>query len=403
MLLYDTPPTPPPSSVSLMSQTPPMQMTGPSGPAPVDPIVAPPQPGWLDRMLGRVMPAPAGYGSLISDDDLRHARRSGLLNFGLSMLDAAHNAPGMGTPSLGQAFSKSVRTGLDSYNQDVNQNLQQRLGAQQIAQQQLILANRMRVAQQYAPTENETPDQTAQRLRQMYLEYLRVGDTDMAGKLGEVVSKLFADSDKPVEHVDLGDRTAILDPKTGRVLRYETNGPKPKSGDEVTATNRFNATQTNAILDDYRTDTKTYRTALDGYRVLQGALQSPNLTTPFAALDAYARVINPGAVVRQGTMAILQEMGSYDQKVRRWLSMAEQGQWPSDMLQDIKTRLDAVMRGHHVDYQDARRRAVLRGQMLGIPIEPLLDRDADTFGNDTSAPPAGKKGDAGKVLKAGSY
>lgn len=372
--------------VQLTPGAPPGPMTGPAGPATLPPNPAGPPSRW-QRLQNALMPVPRGLDGLLSDDDIKHARRMGLLNFGLSMLDQAHGDPmGGNAPSFGQAAARSIKAGIGGYDQNLQSSVQQGVAGADLAQKRAILLNRQRVAQQFAPQPNETSQQTVQRLKGMYLEYLRAGDTDMAGKLGEVVSKLFSDTEHPVEHVDLGNRTAIIDPKTGAPIRYEQNGPKPKSPEELGAATRFNATQTNSILDDYRTDTKQYHAALDGYKVLKGALTNQSLATPFAVLDAYARVVNPGAAVRQGTMAVLQEMGSYDQHFRRWLDMATQGQWPPDMIASIKGTLDAIMNEHHKEYADSRRRAIARGTTFGLDIGPLLDRDVQEFGTDPSAP-----------------
>lgn len=390
--LFDYPP------VQLTPSTP-QGMMGPAGPAalPPDPAVKPSR--W-ERIQNALMPVPRGLEGLLSDDDIKHARRMGLLNFGLSMLDQAHGDPmGGNAPSFGQAFARSMKSGIGGYDQNLQTSVQQGVAGADLAQKRMILMNRMRVAQQYAPQPNETSEQTVQRLKSMYLEYLRAGDTDMAGKLGEVVSKLFSNGEHPVEHVDLGPRTAIIDPVSGKTIRYEENGPKPKSPEEIGASTRFNATQTNSILDDYRTDTKQYHAALDGYKVLKGALTNPSLATPFAVLDAYARVVNPGAAVRQGTMAVLQEMGSYDQHFRRWLDMATQGQWPPDMIASIKSTLDAIMSEHHKEYADSRRRAIARGTTFGLDIGPLLDRDEQTFGEPVTPDGAPAGGSTAKRFK----
>jgi hypothetical protein len=146
----------------------------------------------------------------------------------------------------------------------------------------------------------------------------------------------------------------------------------------------YKAEQTNKILDDFRTESADYRKASSGYEVLKGALAHPGLAQPFAVLDAYARVVNPGAVVRQGTMAVLQEMGSYDQKMRRWIDMAQKGQWPPDMLQSIKATIDGIMDEHRSTYREMRKRTLERGRRSGVDLNALID-DPDK-GSSSSAP-----------------
>lgn len=380
-----------------MGQTP-TGLLGPSGPAAL-PVPAP-RPSLWQRLQHGLMPVPRGLEGLLTDDDVKHARNMGLLNFGLSMLDQAHGDPmGGNAPSLGSAFAHSMKAGLGQYDQSLQSTAQQGVAGQELAQKRFILTNRMRVAQQFAPQPNETPEQTSQRLKGMYLEYLRAGDTEMAGKLGEVVSKLFAANDKPVEHVDLGDRTAILDPISGKTIRYEPNGIKPKTAAEVDASSKFQADQKNKILDDYARDTKDFHQVMAGWDVLVGATKNPNLATPFAVTDAYARITNPGAIVRPTTMEMIHDMGSIGQKMQKYWEQNVNGGLPPEILNDFKRTLYNIVREHKNQYDKIRKSALTRGLQSGISnLDPLLEDY--NLENPLPAPPATAGTKTGANVKA---
>lgn len=340
----------------------------------------------------RLMPEPKGLEGLLSPDDIATARRQGMLNLGMSLL-------GDQSPHFGEALAHGLQTAQGAYGNQVNQIAQRQMYGQDARQKMNILEARQKIAQQFPPQPGETSAQTVDRLKGMFAAYLQAGDLESAGKLGEVLKSIGKDSNPALPHfVDSGDKTQMVDPRTGAVIKEYPKGRAPKSADAVSADTRYNAQQTNTILDDYRQDSADFRKALSGYEVLKGAIAHPGLAQPFAVLDAYARVMNPGAVVRQGTMQVLQEMGSYDQKVRKWLDMAQRGQWPPDMIASIKNTVDGVMQEHYQSYLDgARKRAIARGRQAGIDISPYLENYNFSPAQPAASPQA--PGDASKVRK----
>ncbi len=225
--------------------------------------------------------------------------------------------------------------------------------------------------------------------RKAYGAMLAIGNFGAVQHLNAVMQQIAAhETPKTVtpQEIDTGDKKILRDPTTGKVVAvYDKHAP-PKSPAEIDSKMKFDAEQTNQILDDFRTETSKFDAAKQGYDVLKGALAKPGIAQPFAVLDAYARVINPGAVVRQGTMAVLQEMGAMDQRVRRWISMAQNGQWPDDMMQSIKGTLDAIMSEHSKEYDETRKRALLRGRRVGINVDPLL-APTPKFGSEAGVTP----------------
>lgn len=352
----------------------------------------------VNRVEDTLMPTPKGLEGLLSPEDIAAARKQGMLNLGISLL-------GDQSPHFGQALARGVQSAQGAYGNQVNQTIQTQVTGQDARQKMNIIKARQQIAQQFPPAPGETPAQTIDRMKGMFTAYLNAGDLESAGKLGEVLKSIGKDAASPaLQHIDAGDKILVTDPRTGATIREIPKGKSPKSGDAVDAGQRFNVDQTNKILDDYRTDTAEFRKAQSGYEVLKGAISHPGLAQPFAVLDAYARVINPGAVVRQGTMQVLQEMGSADQKVRRWIEMAQKGQWPPDMLQSIKGTIDAIMQEHYQTYLDGpRKRALLRGKQSGVDITPFLDNPNFSFpGGAPTAGAAGASSRMGQFMKPGS-
>lgn len=198
----------------------------------------------------------------------------------------------------------------------------------------------------------------------------------------------------PAPHVVQGDNGTYALGRDGKTTEVRTPDghaiPRRVGAGAGTAEKRLQATTLNSILDDYHRDAADFEKARGGYEVLKGALANPGIATPFSVLDAYARVVNPGAVVRQGTMQTLKEMGSVDQKVARWFSMAQKGEWPPEMISDVKKTIDGIMREHYQTYKgNAQQRALRRGQVSGIDVSPYMMAPMTEFEEPAAAPAGG--------------
>jgi hypothetical protein len=339
-----------------------------------------------------LMPEPKGLEGLLSPEDIATARRQGMMNLGFSLL-------GDQSPHFGEALAHGLQSAQGGYGNAVNQTVQTQMVGQDVRQKMNILKARQQIAQQFPPRQGESPAQTIDRMKGMFAAYLNAGDLESAGKLGEVLKSIGKDAAGPaLQHVDAGNKILVVDPHTGQTIREIPKGPAPKDPNApVAAADHYRAEQTNKILDDFRTESADFRKASSGYEVLKGALAHPGLAQPFAVLDAYARVVNPGAVVRQGTMQVLQEMGSYDQKMRRWLDMAQKGQWPPDMLQSIKATIDGIMDEHRSTYREMRKRALERGRRSGVDLDALIDNPESS--TSTATAPTAATGASSRVSR----
>lgn len=346
----------------------------------------------VNRVEENLMPEPKGLEGLLSPEDIASARRQGMLNLGMSLL-------GDQSPHFGAALAHGLESAQGAYGNNVNRTMQTQMYGQDARQKMTILKARQQIAQQFPPRPGETPTQTIERMQSMFAAYLNAGDLESAGKLGEVLKSIGKNNTPALQHVDAGNKVLGVDPRTGAVVKEYPKGPVPKDPNATpAAADHYKAEQTNKILDDFRAESADYRKASSGYEVLKGALAHPGLAQPFAVLDAYARVVNPGAVVRQGTMQVLQEMGSYDQKMRRWLDMARKGQWPDDMLSSIKATIDGIMDEHRSTYREMRKRALERGRRSGVDLDALIDNPGSA-GLPEAAAPTTSGGNAATVRK----
>lgn len=152
---------------------------------------------------------------------------------------------------------------------------------------------------------------------------------------------------------------------------------------------KFQSDQQNKILDDFQRDTKDFHQVMGGWDVLQGAVKDPSLATPFAVTDAYARITNPGAIVRPTTMQMIHDMGSVGQRMEKFWSQNANGALPPDIMKDFQRTLYNIVAQHKLQYDQIRQKAILRGQQASADVSPLLE---DYTLNDPSAPPPPKTG-----------
>jgi hypothetical protein len=357
----------------------------------------PRKPSLWERVQGILMPD-QGVPGLLGEGGLSDARDQGLWAAGLSLLGNSRGQGYGNAPGVGQALAGAVQAGQQTFQNSAQQQVEGSMAAQQMAEQARIRQVRAAIGQAFAPrSANETPQEQVQRLMGMYSAYARAGDTEMAAKLGEVLKSMgtVLEGPKPVnlEHFDSGDHTEIIDPRTGKTIRTVPKGIPPKTPAEVDAGMRFGADQKNKILDDFSRDTKDFHQVMGGWDVLQGATKDPSLATPFAVTDAYARITNPGGIVRPTTMEMIDHMGSLGQRMRKAWDHNANGALPPDILKDFQRTLFNIVKEHKNQFDQIRQKAILRGRQSGVnDVEPLLQ---DYQVNDPLAP-AGSPAPAGQ-------
>lgn len=335
---------------------------------PTQPNVNTPEgPSMFDRIAGRVRgllggdDMPAGLDQVLTPEQMKQAK-----------------------PGLGKLLGNLI-VGPNAHDQimsNASEILKMQNIAQEMKQAKDIREARARIARTYAPTANESSDDLNLRLRRMHAEFLRAGDTEMVQKLSEVIKSI--QPDKPVRTpADVPQVVHGVDPKTnkpyiegrddhGNVVWRSEQGTVPKTAAEAAAAVKQSQDTINKVTDDFDRETTDYEKARSGYQVLQGALKNRNLAQPFAVLDAYARVTNPQAAVRLGTMQMLKEMGSASQKWDRWMKQTLDGTWPKDMVDEIAGSVKNIMQLHNDEYNHRRAIALSRAKRAGVDMENLL-------------------------------
>lgn len=175
-----------------------------------------------------------------------------------------------------------------------------------------------------------------------------------------------------------GDRGAkaelgAMDPVYGRQL---LEPPTPRGGGGP------NLGQNNAVLDDFRTETKPLRDAVQGYGALTASAQrarAGNQAATTALLYSFAKVLDPGSVVREGEFNTLTKIGSVDQRIQKAIQLASKGTLPPDLIDYIEETANAVMGQHMAGYDNYRTAASQRARASGVG--DIFEQSApDAFG-----------------------
>jgi hypothetical protein len=206
----------------------------------------------------------------------------------------------------------------------------------------------------FVPTEAAKAKTVTDQKNRMLAEALRQSEIDK--NKAQTVKDLREPVDRPVQ------QGHVIDPVTGDVKFFDPTkpppnlrvNPTPRPAAEVGGKQKFDADQKNKIIDDFRSDTKKFEDVRSGWEVLNGALKQPSLATPFALADAYARISNPGAVVRPTTMQMIEELGSIDQRFRKFADHNINGQLPADITRDLVRTIGSMVKEHASTYDHQR-------------------------------------------------
>ena len=327
--------------------------------------------------------------------DLHRAQSNAWLALGSSLLNPRLDAAGFRQSTLG-SIAAGIENARNASDQTTSGAINVHAAMLQQAQSQQMLARRAQLQSQFQILPADTPEQIEQKVQQLAAGYAQIGDTQSLNALGQA-SGLFKQPKPPaapraLEHVETIDpktgkpAIGMIDSATGEVVKYLPAVVKPDAGERALSVEQQDKS-IDRVTKTYDNETKDFQKARSGYEVLQGALANPNLYAPFAMLDAFARVVNPGAIVRPTTLELLKATGSGEDRIRRWASLLEKGQWPADLTGALNSTIGGIMQQHYTTAQAARKRALTRLNTLRVP-------DADSYlddlnyGASPSAPPS---------------
>jgi hypothetical protein len=268
------------------------------------------RPGLLDRL----MPVPGAMEGLLSPEDIKQARMQGLLGLGTSLLSASGPRPQGQVPSLGQALGQGVQQGMSAYQQalqgtaGMNVAVQERQKAQQIQQQRAAIQAR------YPARPNETPQQVIERLQRMLPEFIAINDTEMVGKLVELLKSVGNDTQRkpPMpQEIRLGNEVLLRNPETGEEIKRYPIGPSPRDPNAPDTAQQLRDQRVfrleEQLTDNFNRDTKTQRetvSKLEGAISERGAALSGDPAAQINILYAFINSMDPASAVREGEIAL---------------------------------------------------------------------------------------------------
>lgn len=237
--------------------------------------------------------------------------------------------------------------------------IQRRQMAQQMAQRERLFAK-------YAPVEGEPQLDATRRLQALFTEASRLGDVELAGKLGEVLKSqadilnpkapelvnvspgqsLFDPSrgrsvfsnpavEKPPEldTVDRGDYVDMVNPITGETIRSIKKGAAPRQ--PGTGTPGANP-RIDRLATQYERETREAQEQYDGIG-LTVANEVPKAlardgAAQYAVLVQFIRALDPGSVAREGEVALARKAQSIWDSVQTGLLRVQSGSLISTTL-----------------------------------------------------------------------
>lgn len=160
--------------------------------------------------------------------------------------------------------------------------------------------------------------------------------------------------------------------------------PKPVTP-SVTPDRRFNVEVEDKIVNDFQTQTRDLQLAAQAFGVIEGARNGTNPAQPVALLYAYARLLDPGSVVREGELAILTRIGSVDQRIKKAMEHAAKGTLPQEIIDHIYKQSRDILEQRQLSFEEYRNQNIQRGQRHGIDVAPVLPNPYERF----NQPPQG--------------
>jgi hypothetical protein len=122
------------------------------------------------------------------------------------------------------------------------------------------------------------------------------GTGDVAGAL-----KMATQTAEPVKGVAVGDN--LVNPVTGDVIYQPPASPAPAISDT-----QFG--NINTLRDDVRTDLASFEVVKQGYNNITTFYSNPSGTSDYALAVAFAKILDPTSVAREGEVAAVQNAGA---------------------------------------------------------------------------------------------
>lgn len=361
--------------------------------------------GVLSRLFGDSPQA-----GLLSPEQLRGAEQRALRDFGLSLLVSSAPPPfGQPRTPLGKAIAMGTLAGRESYNRFVQQT--------------------RAVETQEAVSEALEGGFSIEALGSAFTEALQGGDIESARTIVPLLQSAMAAAGEsttapnlqareiPLEEEMGGGRgLAWFNPKTGElvsVMRLPDEEMSPEEQAKIqTAYAQFQTAtaKMQEIPQQFRrvfaTTQELVRSFDEEGRPLIGTEQDVAFRT-VAALSAFARLIDPGSVVRSEEMRLLAGQGSLLQKIESFIEGARTGRVSKDLVTALAAEAKTQLTSQQAPYEEQVGVAEERLRRLGFkdadfifpnPFQAVMDEffldspaPRSTVGSETAAEAAKRK------------
>jgi hypothetical protein len=341
----------------------------------------PPKPRLIDRVFGKtegllggvrraLTPTPQGFEGLLSPEAIE-AARPGALDIITSPLHRK---------TLEQRYRDRLTGAVEG-----NEN------AQTLQMRQAMLQNRAAVQAKYGDIDPQAsgPDVIA-RLKRMYAEYANYGDTEMLGKVGEVLKSIGGEGSKAsLKEVTAYDPVAkkkvihLTDPQTGEV-KMTFDAPPDTALSPYQSELREDAywRKVQTITNEFSKDVERAQIVAENFDAIEGVRLSAMAGDPMAQMAvifSYMRMLDPNSAVREGEYQKAEMLRGVPDIVRNAFNKLRTGQFLSDgeqgQVQRFLDTADSIATKKMASFDNARATLMKQAERRKLNADDIVVTD----------------------------
>jgi 2-succinyl-5-enolpyruvyl-6-hydroxy-3-cyclohexene-1-carboxylate synthase len=313
------------------------------------------KPGLMERLLSGLFPVDPAVAENVDPSLISSARKRGLLNAGIAMMQAGGPVVGKPAPNFLQALGTGLQAGVEGHDKALGSGMEMAQFVRQEQERQQRQAMRASIQQRYPAKPNETFIQRLERMQAMLPEFIATNDKEMVTSIVELLkpySSLFESPEMDVRATDTGDgpgaERVLYDAKTGKVTGRMPMSVKPKDTTAQDNIQQQRLFQREAQLArDYSTMARQFGPVAEYYANAQ-ASRSQALAGDAIAQHSlvfnYMHVLEPTSIVREGEYAAVAARNGAPQWLVNQLDKFKQGTFlPHDQVRKILAELDRLV------------------------------------------------------------
>lgn len=340
-------------------------------------------------LLEQLLPGAQTPEGILSPADVSAARSRGLLHMGAAMLEAG--GPSHEGISLGQGISRGLlagEQGMDAATQQMSAQKMQGLSYAQMKEQLQQKAQMRELMTSVGFNGSGTDEQKLASLEKAAGLALAQGNHDLVTSIASMTRAIHEKKgQQPNAHwVDgVGGRFA-RNPVTAEQMNDASGKPimVPYDPSEIAARNPGDMTQAQknrgllGLRASFHTSIAKLSDAADAYRnILVAQKTSDNPMSATNALYSYARLKNPGSVVRAGDINGLKSAASLPDRFKNAFTQMTQGHMSKELMDYIVSEAHGLAASKRESYNTLRGGALESADMMGFGRET-----ADKFLDD---------------------